>query len=262
MRTFILVLLINLISSVCFAVTNSDVVNLQVRDGVTENYLMTWDDSEKPSSAVILFAGGLGEVGISKNGDNINLTHSNNFLVRSRKLFVDKHTLSIVVDIPSDNLNGMSNTFRKSSAHANDISKIIDNVKEQFPGIKIYLIGTSRGSMSAAYVGDALQSKIDGIILTSTYTLNGGIEDFHFQTIKIPMLLVHHHEDGCKVAPYYETKDISKKYKIPLITVHGGDEPISTPCEALSQHGYLGKEKEVVNEIKNWIDQKPIKEEI
>lgn len=257
-----LAFLISLFSSVCFANLNSDVVNLPVRDEVTENYLLTWEDSGIPTSAVFLFSGDNGMVGISKLSDTVHLAVHNNFLVRSRDLFVDEHTLSVVIDTPSDNPNGMTDTFRRSTAHFNDLSKIIDDVKARFPGIKIYFVGTSRGTMSAAYAGDALQSKINGIILTSTYTLKDGIGDFHFQSIKLPMLLFHHIEDSCKVSPYSEALRISKKYKIPLVTVHGGDEPISKPCQALSQHGFLGKEKEVASEILNWINQKPIKENI
>jgi len=65
-KTLVLVLLISFVSSVCFASINSDVVNLPVREGVTENYLMTWEDSATPTSAVILFAGSNGRVGMSK----------------------------------------------------------------------------------------------------------------------------------------------------------------------------------------------------
>jgi predicted esterase len=242
----------------CFASINSDVVNLPVREGVTEKYIMTWEDSATPTSAVILFAGGAGGIGISKKGNVIHLDLPNNFLVRSREFFVDENIMSVVIDSPSDKPQGMDDTFRESSAHTNDLSKIVDDVKSRFPGIKVYFIGTSRGTISTAYTGKALQSKLEGIVFTSTVALNGGIGSFNFNSIKIPMLIVHHHNDGCKASPYENAQDISEKYKIPLVTVYGGDEPISKPCEALSAHGYLGKEQETVNEIKNWINHKPI----
>jgi len=262
-KTFVLVLLISFASSMCFASVNSDVVNLSVREGVTENYLMTWEGSAAPTSAVILLAGGNGRVGISKQGDLINLEAPNNFLVRSRTLFVDENIMSVVIDTPSDNPRGMSDTFRKSNNQVNDLSKIIDDIKVRFPNIKVYLVGTSRGTISEAYAGSALQSKLEGIVFTSTVTQikYGGIGNFNFDSIKIPMLLVHHHDDGCPASLYEEAKNISKQYKIPFITVYGGDSPISAPCGPLSQHGYLGKEKETVNEIKNWINHKPILKE-
>ncbi|MCX5906128.1 MAG: hypothetical protein NTY64_02795, partial [Deltaproteobacteria bacterium] len=33
----------------------------------------------------------------------------------------------------------------------------------------------------------------------------------------------------------------------------GGDSPRSNPCQALSAHGFLGKEREVVEAIAAWI---------
>lgn len=259
-KTFVLVVLLSFISSVCFASISSEMVNLPVRKGVTRNYLMTWEDSAAPTSAVILLAGGNGRVGISQQDQFVKLDVPNNFLVRSRELFVDKNMMSVVVDTPSDNPQGISDGFRKSDVEVNDLSKIIDDVKVRFPGIKVYFIGTSRGTVSAAYAGSALQSKLTGIVLTSTVTLvkRAGLGDFDFKSIKIPMLIVHHHEDGCPVALYGEAKNIAEKYKISFVTVYGGDAPRSAPCEALSQHGYLGKEKETVNEIKNWINNQPI----
>ena len=87
-KAFVLVLLLSFISPICFANINSDVVNVPVREGVTENYLITWEDSATPTTAVILFAGGNGRVGMSKQGNVINLDAPNNFLVRSRELFI------------------------------------------------------------------------------------------------------------------------------------------------------------------------------
>lgn len=263
-KFFFLVFLISFVASVCFANVNffacNDVVTVPVRNGVTEKYIMTWDDSDSvtPTSAVILFAGDGGNVGISKQDSLIHMKAlSGNFLVRSRRLFVDENIMSVVVDAPSDQSEGMGDSFRQSNAHANDLSKIIDDIKARFPGIKVYFVGTSRGTISATYAGNALQSKLDGIVLTSTVNF-GGIDYFKFNSIKIPMLLVHHHDDGCPKSPYENAKSISKAYKIPIVTVYGGDPSASNPCEAFSAHGYLGKEQETVNEIKNWINHKPI----
>lgn len=257
-----LVFLICLFSSVCFAEINSDVINLLVRDNVTENYLITWDDSGSPTTAVILFAGSDGQVGIEKSDNTIKLEHPGNFLVRSREYFVNSHTVSVVVDPPSDNRNGMSDSFRASNTHADDLSKIVADVKTRFPGIKVYFVGTSRGTVSAAYAGRALQSELEGIVLTSTYMLKGGLADFRFQDIKIPLLMIHNSNDECPVCPYSEAKRVSDKFKIPFITVHGGDSPISKPCVSRSYHGFLGKEKEVTNAILNWISRAPIAKDI
>ena len=43
----------------------------------------------------------------------------------------------------------------------------------------------------------------------------------------------------------------------PLVTVNGGDPPRSEPCEAMSAHGYLGRETPTVDAIANWMLAKP-----
>ena len=42
-------------------------------------------------------------------------------------------------------------------------------------------------------------------------------------------------------------KSISEKYNVPLITVSGGSGFQGPACEALTEHGFRGKEKEVMN---------------
>jgi len=71
---------------------------------------------------------------------------------------------------------------------------------------------------------------------------------------------VHHHQDGCQITPYAEARRQSDRY--PLISVSGGKPPQSEPCEALSAHGYLGKEPETVEAIVHWMLKKPYRKEI
>jgi hypothetical protein len=68
-------------------------------------------------------------------------------------------------------------------------------------------------------------------------------------------LFAHHVSDQCRYTPYGDAARLSEKY--PLITVWGGLPPESTTCEARSQHGFWGRESETVEQIVNWILQKP-----
>jgi hypothetical protein len=77
---------------------------------------------------------------------------------------------------------------------------------------------------------------------------------------EIPLLLVHHVGDQCFTTPYSDAARLSEKY--PLITVFGGSAPQSGPCEAHSQHGFLGKEAETVEQIVNWMLKRPFKEKV
>ena len=53
-------------------------------------------------------------------------------------------------------------------------------------------------------------------------------------------------------------KRVTKSPKVDFIEVQGGDPPRSEPCEALSPHGFLGKEREVVAAITDWALGKPV----
>jgi hypothetical protein len=60
--------------------------------------------------------------------------------------------------------------------------------------------------------------------------------------------------------PYGEAARLADKYT--LISVFGGSSPQSGPCDAFSQHGYLGKESETVAQIVNWMLKNPILQEV
>jgi hypothetical protein len=71
---------------------------------------------------------------------------------------------------------------------------------------------------------------------------------------------VHNREDGCVVCPFIDIPDLLGRFKNAprkqLIAFQGGDPPITDACEALSRHGYLGIETQVVAAIAEWIKAK------
>lgn len=75
----------------------------------------------------------------------------------------------------------------------------------------------------------------------------------------VPVLVVHHEQDACKVCTPYEAKKIADGLKnSPIkktVLITGGVDPTGDPCEALHFHGYIGKEKEVVDLITTWVRQ-------
>jgi hypothetical protein len=87
-----------------------------------------------------------------------------------------------------------------------------------------------------------------------------GLSKFDFATVKVPLLLVHHVSDQCASTPYGDAARLSEKF--PLISVLGGATPQSGPCEPFSQHGFLGKESETVEQIVNWMLKKPFSQEV
>jgi pimeloyl-ACP methyl ester carboxylesterase len=149
----------------------------------------------------------------------------------------------------------MDDAFRTGKAHAQDVASVVADLRRRFPGVKVFLVGTSRGTISAAHLGRSLGGAVDGVVLTSTVLSGGGLLGFDFTTIQAPLLFVHHAFDRCRLCPYAAASELGTKY--PLITVKGGRAAQSDECEPLSAHGYFGREAETVSAIKGWMLGRP-----
>jgi len=242
-----------------------EIVTLPTRDGVTQSYLLTAPSGDKPAAAAILFPGGPGLIRLRSEGDRIRLAEGN-FLVRSRQLFVERGIATAVVDAPSDQPQGMDDWFRLGDKHAADIGRVADDLMRRFPGTPIFLVGTSRGSVSAAATGRALGASVAGVALTSSMYVAArsgpALSGFDYIKIKAPVLLVHHAEDGCLWTPYREARKLAETRQYQLISVSGGKPATSDPCEPFSAHGFLGKEPETVEAMVNWMLKKPYRTNI
>lgn len=191
--------------------------------------------------------------------------------MRSRSEFIKRKVVAAILDAPSDQQGnwGMSDEFRRGEEHFQDISAVIDQLGGRFPGTPIFLVGTSRGSVSVAALGARFGSKVAGIVMTSTMFRAAspkssepgpGLSGFDFASIHVPALIVHHVSDQCVVTPYGDAARLSDRF--PLVTVFGGKSPQSGPCDAFSAHGYFGREAETVEEIVNWMLKKPFRSEV
>jgi pimeloyl-ACP methyl ester carboxylesterase len=239
-------------------VSAEEIVRLPSADGATLPYLLSADlpaAATKPQIVAILFNGGEGVIGLTEKGIP---QPGGNFLVRWRKSFVARGIPVGLIDVPSDS-QGMSDHFRMSQRHFDDVAAVADDLQRRFPGTRLFLIGTSRGTVSAGYAGAALAPRLAGVVLTSSIfkatRAGSGLAGFDFTVIKTPLLFVHHVDDSCHVTPYFTAKSLAEKY--PLISVKGGKEPRSGPCDPFSPHGYFGKETETVNAIVDWMMGKP-----
>jgi len=145
-----------------------------------------------------------------------------------------------------------------------DTGKVVADLKRRFPGLPVFLVGTSRGTISAASIGKRLGPAVDGVVLTATLFLatrqQPGLSGFDYASIPSPLLFAHHVSDGCAYTPYSSAKGLSGQY--PLITVFGGLPPQSKPCDAMSEHGFLGREAATVEAISRWMLKQPFSREI
>jgi alpha/beta superfamily hydrolase len=235
-----------------------ELVSLPTRAGITDSYLLIENKSATPKIVVIAFVGGFGAIGLAARRNELPLKFgpTTNFLIRVRNDLVDADFAEVVVDAPSDKLpQGMSDDFRLGPDHLADIRAVLDDVRKRFPDAKVFLMGTSRGTISAAALGAKLGDAVQGTILTTTVTNRDkqgpGLSTFNFASVRIPVLLVHHRDDACPMSPYYNAERLSKSF--PLISVSGGDPPQSGPCDPQSPHGYFGKDALVAQAVKSWM---------
>jgi pimeloyl-ACP methyl ester carboxylesterase len=240
-----------------------DIIILSTRGGVTQSYLLSSPATGKARAVAVLFPGGAGKVDLEREAGRV-LLDRGNFLVRSRRLFAGSGIVAAVMDAPSDQPSGMEDDFRLGDAHAADTGRVVADLKSRFPGLPLFLVGTSRGTISAASAGRRLGPVVDGVVLTSTLFLatrrQPGLSGFDFASIPVPLLFVHHVDDGCDYTPYSAAKRLADRY--PVVSVSGGLPPQSKPCEAMSSHGFLGREADTVEAIAKWMLKQPYSKEI
>lgn len=260
--------------SICWALyggwaSAQEIVTLSTRPNVTQSYFLTSAPRQLQAIAV-LFPGSGGSIELREEKGKPRF-NGGNFLVRSRTEFIKNGVRAAIIDAPSDQQSGwgMSDEFRLGDAHAADMSAVIADLAKRMPDTPIFLIGTSRGTISAAALGARFGAKIGGVVLTASLFREvprrarepgPGLSRFDFATIGSPVLFAHHVSDQCQFTPYGDAARLADKF--PLISVYGGPPPQSSPCEARSQHGFLGKEAETVEQIVNWMLKKPFVTEV
>lgn len=233
------------------------VVDLPTR-GVTERMLVIAPDA--PKAAVVLMTGGPGRVKITDNGG---IRNEGNFLVRSRRLFVQQGLATLVLDAPGDKSAGMMVAFRESGDHVTDLAAVIEWARAKWHK-PVWLVGTSRGTQSVAYAAVELAGDArgpDGIVLTSsilerTRRENGApVQDLALGRIKVPVLVVHHENDPCWACQPARVREIMAKLPpaTSKLVMASGGESTGDPCEAFSHHGYNGIEGTVVTAISAFI---------
>ena len=220
-----------------------DRIEVPTRPGIAVP--VDWTPAAKPVATAVLFPGGNGLVSAVRN----------NFLLRVAPRFSEAGFNVAVVDVPSDQSNGTSWQFRGSAEHAKDIAAVVAMLKSR-SAVPLWLIGTSNGSISAG-VGAASVGppSVAGVVLTSSVWARG-MQQVAAERIRVPVLIVHNRDDGCAVSPFGETESFRARLTaakpVAFIPVSGGQSR-SGPCQAMSPHGYLGIENQVVPQILVWI---------
>ncbi len=241
-----------------------ELVTLPTRPGVTLSFFIDNMDKVQPKAAALLLIGGGGNINLRLDNGQVRFG-AQNFLPRSRREFIAEGILPVILDNPTDQQAGagMSDDFRASAAHTADLRAVIAEVKRRYPGLPVFLVGTSRSTISAAHQARALGGELAGVVISSSLYWLGRqpmLSAFDFASVKIPLLVVHHREDACPHTPYRDAARLAAAY--PLVSVKGGKPPEPGPCEPLAPHGFYGKEAETVGAIAAWMLGRPTPKEI
>jgi pimeloyl-ACP methyl ester carboxylesterase len=210
-------------------------------------------------STLILFPGGDADIGKTLFGK----PGSNNFLSRTRDIFQAEGFNVVVAYRPTD-MSDLDTDYRISKQHIDEIEKVITYSKKEF-NVPVWLVGTSRGTVSVTAAAIGLGDvPIEGIVLTSSVTAkkHNGVISQEIALIKVPVLVIHHQNDECKICvPADASKIVGRLASSPVskyIEVIGGYSPSGNPCEAKHWHGFINYEKETVKLITDWV-KNPIK---
>ncbi len=228
---------------------------------------------KSPSNAnavLVLLPGGSGFADLDASGCARKLM--GNSLVRTRELIHARGFATALVDAPSnyrgaDGLGG----FRIAPQHAEDLGKIVADIRTRTK-LPVWIIGTSRGSISAVNAASRLSGEQapDGIVLTSPVTSGrtGGQKAWVAQTvfsvsleaIKMPVLVVAHTNDSCIRTPPTLAATIlartngTREQSVIVKGTNAPRGPVSVDaCEGKSPHGFIGQEQEVTDGIVRFI---------
>ena len=211
--------------------------------------------ADKPTKLAVLLPGSPSVVRpIIENGVMTNSRLTGNFLIRARRFLVDASVASLIIDCQSESGDDCSSGYQASKQRQEDVDKLIAEVKSRNPSItEVWLVGTSKGTISSSFMPIHNPSGYAGAIHTASITdpyARGSYRElggFDYKKSTVPQFFVHHANDPCALTTYSSAKSIAEKFNVPLITVTGGSGFQGGACEAFTEHGFRGKEKEVMN---------------
>lgn len=185
-----------------------------------------------------------------------------NFLIRARRHLVSDSVATLIVDCRSDRGPECSAEYQASAQRYADVRPLIALARNQVPTLtQVWLIGTSLGTVSSAYLPvRAPTGSFAGALHTATITEPERflpslqvMVGFDYRRLGIPQAFVHHVDDSCRVTPFRWAQRIGETAGVPVIAIAGSAEPRGDPCQAFSQHGFIGVERSVMVEMHRMI---------
>ena len=232
---------------------------------VQQSFIVSTPTSSN-GNLVILLPGKNGNIHLEPKGkdDGTLAINSSNFLVRSRWFFAAYGFVVLTLDSATDfqaSANGLTDQ-QGSSAHIADVLQAIAVARSTYPGMRVWVVRTSRGT-AGAFVAAGYAPKAggpDGLVFASSINDPSDPDSLlqaKLANIVVPTLIASNPADGCgSTKPANIPTVIAALTAAPItasLSFPGGDAPLTGPCDALSFHGFFGIESSTVNSISQWI---------
>jgi hypothetical protein len=244
----------------------TQIVTVQ-RDGYTIAGLVTHLEGPKAfKHGIALFPGHPGILKLREEGGRPVFELRGNFLVRSRRHWLDEETLAVAVDAPSDHWPSFYQHFRETPRYGADVAALLAEVGRR-TGVEAWtFVGTSEGSVSAFHAARMNPGLARRLILTSSVFRSGpngpGLSSVRWNELAAELLWVHHEHDPCVHTLYRDAQRFARSTGKPLVTVRGGGPGRGGPCEAFTHHGFIGVERETVLAMRAWAKGGPAPAEV
>jgi hypothetical protein len=241
--------LLNLVTAISIflpAVAYAQVFDVPYKDDSPSRTLLIPVKNAK--AVVLLFTGGGGVLNLKDDGS----TSNGHTFVRSKDLWAQYEIDAVLVDTPYDLGAGMRNS-RSTGDHQQRILNVVNYYKEKIK-LPVWIFGHSMGTVSVTEFVNGVKKReklIAGVIVAGTYRSATVDSD-----VKIPVLAIHHNDDGCASTPFMTSERIiksrSKESVSQFIQIEGGISE-GDVCGSRAYHGFNQKESEFIKAAAQFI---------
>ncbi len=189
--------------------------------------------AQNAKAVVLLFPGGGGMLRLSDDGS------TNNFhtFVRSKNLWAQYGIDAVLIDTPYDLGSGRSHS-RSIRDHQQRILRVVRYYQDKLH-LPIWIFGHSMGTVSVTEFvngGKDQEKLISGVIVAGTYRSASIDAD-----VSVPVLAIHHAEDGCANTPFSTSESIIKnrpnQSAAQFVSMEGGVSE-GDVCGSKAYHGF------------------------
>jgi hypothetical protein len=238
-----------------------ELIEVQIDSGIQRAVISKRQGQSDGSKLVVLLPGYPSVVRPEvANGVLMNSSLMGNFLIRARRHLVTDKVMTLLVDCHTSVGDVCKPDYQATVDRYRHVKAVIDAAKIKLPSVtQVYLLSTSAGSISSAFIAQQGQTEFSGVIHTASLDPTAPrsypqLTQFDYASIKIPQAFIHHVDDPCSITQYHYIRSVADKYKVPLISVSGGSDFRGQPCMAFTQHGFRNKEITVMRHVLKMLD--------